>query len=231
MGRGAIAWHVRESSDVPDVTVNSVPSISTRPYKIFRLKEIQVENFVSHFTRKQTSGWLDEGELGYLDKLLLGGKASDRGPLATLWRIVLQRQLIGGNRLTRDTTRVVSFSNRRLSEFCHLRTFRSHLGRWDFEPYGIAISRDRLVALGGRPVIYGTEPDWQALGPADRPFFQLSHGPTQNWKEEQEWRVLGDLDLIQVLPEQAIVFVATEAEARQLAPTCPWPLLVLDDQL
>ncbi len=225
--QGAIAWHVYDPKI--DANVPNGPDKIARPVasKFLWLTDIDPNRYVSHFTRRQKCGWLDEGEAKFLDSLLFGGSNPERGPLATLFRIVLQRQLISNNRLTRDSSRVVCFTNRALSEFEQLRSFRSHLARWDFEPYGIAIDRSVLIAAGGRPVEYGTEVDWLRMPAERRPFFQLGEPGKSSWEFEDEWRYVGDFDLGKIAADQVIVFVANEKDAREIALVSPWPILVL----
>ena len=129
----------------------------------------------------------------------------------------------------RGGVKVVSFTKASLEDLRGLRTFRSHRGRWDFEPYGICIRRDSLAALGGRPVQYGDEQLWRSLPADDRPFFQKFDTCEQDidWRVEQEWRYLGDLDLTQIAPDEGLVFVPSQAEAEHAARLSPWPVTVL----
>ena len=227
--QGAIAWHVYDSkleANAPCELVNvEQPTVA----RVLRLADIDPSRYVSHFTRRQKGGWLDESDATYLDSLLFGGSSPDRGSLATLIRIVVQRQLVANNRLTRDSSRVVCFTNRLLGEFKQLRSFRNHLARWDFEPYGIAIDRTVLVGAGARPVEYGSELAWQQMAAESRPFFQLADAGSANWEIEDEWRYVGDFDLAKVAPHQAIVFVASEDDAKLISPVSSWPVLVLQE--
>ncbi len=228
--QGAIAWHVVGPPADPSFRFSANDAVCQGSFtKILRLDQIDPEKYVSHFTRRQRGAWLDESEANYLDSLLLGHANRHRGALATLQRIVVQQQLIADNRLTRDASRVVCFTNRPLREFRRLRFFRNHLARWDFEPYGVAIDRAVLTSLGGRPVVYGDESDWERMDSAHRPFFQRADGVSANWTIEAEWRVVGDLNLTHLRADEAMVFVASDADARNLAPYCRWPIVVLND--
>jgi hypothetical protein len=149
-----------------------------------------------------------------------------------LWRIARSGRLIAGSEFVRGETPVVSLTAVPLSEIRALRTYRSHLSRWDFEPYGICIRRDWLERRGVRPVQYGDETLWDAMPPADRPFFQKreSHaagGKVLDWTVEQEWRHVGDLKLNGIPAHAAMLFVPSEPEARQLAASSPWPVVVV----
>lgn len=180
-----------------------------------------------HCTRGRQGAWPGESESQFRDWLLLSvPHPVDLSPLATLRRIVGQRHLIGGGPTLRAGQPVICFSAAPLLEFVSQRSFRSHLGRWDAEPYGLAISRAAAKRLGARPVIY-TDP---ATDPAiaERSRWRLQpRGTTFDWSREREWRLRGDLDLRQLAGDQAIVFVARRQELAHFADS-PWPVVALD---
>lgn len=124
---------------------------------------------------------------------------------------------------------VVCFSDVPVCELPRRRVFRPHLSRWDFEPYGIAIERERLEALTARPVIYGPADCWETLAEQERPFFQLSQSSSKkiDWESENEWRIMGDVRLETIAHDQAFVFVRTQTEAEIIADLSPWPIVVL----
>jgi hypothetical protein len=189
--------------------------------------------YLTHCTRGRLGPWPGQAEEAYLDDLLLDRSGADHSALAALWRIVRSRRLLASSELVRGPEPVVSLTAVPLPEIHQLRTFRSHLGRWDFEPYGICIRRDWLQQQGARPVHYGDDSLWEQLDTAERPFFQKSHsrtgkGAVLDWTVEREWRLLGDLRLNEIPRDAAIVFVPTRQEAHQLAMASPWPVAVLD---
>ncbi len=61
-----------------------------------------------------------------------------------------------------------------LSEFRSRRTFRNHLNRFDFEPWGIAFRRSALKGLA-QAVTYGSDDDWHRLPEQARHFFRKQH--------------------------------------------------------
>jgi hypothetical protein len=224
LDRGAMSWHVFDPAE-PKETSETWPAADGAP--VVPLAEIDPSRFLSHFTRRQHGAWEDEGENRFLDSLLFGFATSDRSAWATLLRIVLQCRLTAGSRLTRDVARVVCFTNRPLTDFAGLRIFRPHLARWDYEPYGIAIDRQVLARLGARPVSYGDTSTWRSLAAVDRPYFQLSQRGHADWSAEQEWRIVGDVDLDALAPGDAVIFVPSEEEAARMRPFSRWPVVVL----
>jgi len=125
-----------------------------------------------HCTRAIEGPWPDQVRSDYLAGLLWGDADSQRTPLTTLARIVCQEKLLATGRAIRGKQPVVCFTDVDLRDLPALRRFRTHRSRWDFEPYGMAICRDWLVARGARPVIYGDDAAWEHLDAVDRPFFQ-----------------------------------------------------------
>ena len=108
------------------------------------------------------------------------------------------------------------------------RTFRPHLHRWDYEPYGIGIRKSRLAALGARSVAYGVSADYEKLSADEQPFFQMQVTRDQrtDCTDEAEWRTVGDIGLRE-LSGDIFVFVPTKAEADAVSQYCHWPIVVL----
>ena len=186
--------------------------------------------YLVHCTRAIDGPWPDQDRDDYLDELLFGGSVTLRTPLTTLMRIVAKQVLLATGRAIRGRFPVVCFTGVSLSELPVLRTFRPHRGRWDFEPYGIAIRRDWLLARGTRAVVYGDDSVWENMDETKRPFFQRRFsGASQgiDWSIEQEWRHVGGLDLLDLPTDAAFVFVPTPAAATALCTFSRWPVLVL----
>lgn len=184
------------------------------------------DDYLVHWTRPPAGPWPDESEEAYLDRLILGTDCSNRTAFAALCRIVRSGRLIASGHLIRDATPVVCFTQVPLSEFADRRVFRPHLHRWDFEPYGVAIRRNRLEDLGVRRVIYGSEADYQSLDSAERPFFQKADSG-DDWRAEQEWRHPGTLELTSFEAQDAFVFVPTADEAAVVSRLSAWPVVVV----
>jgi hypothetical protein len=189
--------------------------------------------YLTHCTRRRDGPWPQQDEAEHIDDLILARPDADHSALSTLRRILEQRRLIAMAEAIRGATRVVSFTAVPLAELRRLRVFRPHRGRWDFEPYGICIRRDWLEGCGVRHVVYGDDPLWEDLSPDDRPFFQLrrTRRPAArgsiDWAVEDEWRVVGDVDLSQIPRDAAMVFVPSRAEAQVVAGLSRWPVTVV----
>ncbi|MBM4088813.1 MAG: hypothetical protein FJ276_05190 [Planctomycetes bacterium] len=201
------------------------------PGRIITWADMGPADYLTHCTRRQDGPWPDQSEEDYLDDFLLARPGSDHSPLAALRRIATNQVLRGSASAIRGGTKVVCFTAVGLNEIGSLRTFRPHRGRWDFEPYGISISRNWLQDRGTRPVRYGDATEWDCLPDSERPFFQCRFAGQQatiDWSVEREWRHVGDVDLKPLPSNAALLFVPSASEANALAPHSRWPVLVVE---
>jgi hypothetical protein len=238
---GAVGWvvstrqlvrreSVQQSASIAHSLVDG-PRLHRGPAPIIEPPSSDRWTSLTHCTRRRDGPWPEQSEAEFLDDLILQRRESAHSALASLARIVNERCLRASNEGIRGDTPVVSFTAAPLDEIAGMRIFRSHRGRWDFEPYGICISQDWLAQRGVRPVHYGNEQLWRALPAADQPFFQIGQSVTSQqvmvWTAEQEWRHVGDLDLRRLPRDAAFVFVPTRDEADRLAEISPWPVAVV----
>ncbi len=232
---GAVGWLVMNAAGEPEHDPSTpwlaAPAVERSAAPLAPCPPADDWPYLTHCTRRRTGPWPGEHEDHFLDDLILDRAGADHSALAALWRIARSGRLIAGSDFVRGETPVVSFTAVPLPDIGTLRTFRAHLSRWDFEPYGICIRRDWLQRRGTRPVLYGDESLWGALPTADRPFFQkraseTASGRVLDWTVEQEWRHVGDLRLDGIPADAALLFVPSAAEAWQLAASSPWPVVV-----
>lgn len=190
------------------------------------------QDWLIHWTRGRHGPWPGQSDQQFCDGLLLAAEnEAEPSPLGTLQRIVRQRQLVGTCRTIGGEQPVVCLSALPLLTIAAARVFRSHLGRWDAEPYGVAIGRQAAERLGAQPVCYVDTQRRQAAsrpqvaGQPAVPRWRLQgRGRTFDWTAEQEWRVRGSLDLRRLAADEVIVFVDREEERAGLGP-CRWPVV------
>ncbi|MGI9517907.1 MAG: hypothetical protein ACR2NP_12720 [Pirellulaceae bacterium] len=214
-------YHARKSSTNPAVTARGIDS----NVLCVDLQSLDGE-FLSHWTRGRQRAMPDQSGLSQWDDLYFNSFEQD-GPLATLCRILAQQKLLASGLLVQDRFPVVCFTELPLGQFAEHRVFRPHLSRWDFEPWGISIRRSAIERLGGRPVEYGTAGQREGLTTGEKPFFVVINGESPDWSAEREWRVAGDIDLRQLGPDDAVVFVPDEDAARVVAAYSRWPITIL----
>ena len=219
---GAIGWYW-----LPEKICGSPSELSVKGD--FDDPELWTSDWLVHCTRGRADRWPDETLRQYQDALLLGGQsAAKRRALDALQRIVQSRRLIGSAITSAKSTPVVCFSSIPLRDLLHARSYRPHLKRWDYEPYGIAIRRRAASTMGARPVIYGTKDLREKLPSADRYLFQAS-GNTYDWTSEREWRVCGSVDLAKLPVEDVRVFVPQRDAAARIASVSPWQVVCVSD--
>jgi hypothetical protein len=183
--------------------------------------------WLTHCTRGRQGCWPDQSIDQFRDGLLLGDWHDQARPFETLLRILDQGKLIGTSFLKRSPMPTVSLSAAPLPDLLGRRSYRKHLGRWDWEPYGLCIKKSAIQRAGGRAVVYGSDRMYGELEEADQPYFQ-ARGHS-SWIEEKEWRVVGDLRLAEIPREQCVVFVPTLHEARILARITAFPVLMVEE--
>ncbi len=186
----------------------------------------QPDRWLVHSTRARSGAWPGESESQFMDSLLLSPpKNHEPSPLETLQRIIDQQRLIGTHRTSSSPSPVVCFTSLPLDQWLQRRAYRPHLGRWDAEPYGIAIDRGFAESLGIAPVIYGDQQTLDALPSDDRWLYQAA-GETYDWTSEQEWRAKGVVDLSR-LPVDAVRVFVTSTDAANRLRSVPWKIVVV----
>ena len=197
--------------------------------------------WLTHCTRGMRGPLPSESDDQYRDRLWLSGTEDDAHPLQALIQICSDGHVRGSTRTTRTDQPSVSLSAVPLTELLSRRIFRPHLGRWDWEPYGVVIRREAISRCGGRQVLYGSEVDYKGLDESDRPFFQpaRSQGAAKrsgqganppsklagvDWTEEREWRLMGNLRFRELDVSEYFFFVLTARESQQLARIAPAPV-------
>ncbi|MFH0765390.1 MAG: hypothetical protein V2A61_03115, partial [Calditrichota bacterium] len=176
--------------------------------------EFENRDYLFHWTRGVFGPWPGETLADYFRVLTVASSGNPRGAWETLTFIVRSGILRGEGRMLRGREPALSFTAlppaKALARIC----YRSALGHWNYEPYGLAVPLTSLETLGARPVIYGEREVFYHLSDNLKPYYQYakdqssdespledeeakrppSETPNAAWRGEQEWRLLGDLD-------------------------------------
>ena len=189
------------------------------------------DDWLLHWTRASAGPWPGESSEDFLDALILRTQTANHSAVTTLLRILSEGFLRASAEGIRGSSPVVAFTGVPLHEFRQRRVFRKHRHRFDFEPWGIAIRRNRLMDLGVRPVIYGDDEIWNSLNSDERRFFQkaTSGGATNN-SDEFEWRAIGDVDLSHLSRTDVCVFVDSIEAAQLVSFHSPWNVIVVPER-
>ncbi|MBI5115948.1 hypothetical protein HZA56_05700 [Candidatus Poribacteria bacterium] len=176
--------------------------------------------YLIHYTRACPGPWPGQKILDYCRSLVHGDRDSTHTAFDTLMRIIEERRVRGGARLTRGNCPVVSFTECVPREVRDLTEWRPALVRWSFEPYGVAFPLQSLFRMGARPVIYAVEAAYQDLSEELRHLFQLQSPSGRTWAPEKEWRIKGDLEISDSLGREMVIIVRTLDEARKVEECC-----------
>jgi hypothetical protein len=233
---GAIEWLVVDSTErreAPNAELND--SISEIYNPIFTIPWLESSStirdwpYLTHCTRARLYEWSDQSLSAEWDRWLFHGWPDETSPWDTLVQIAKSQRLMASPDMTRNQVPTVSFSAVPLPELLSRRTYRNHLRRWDWEPYGVCITQAALSSWNAREVIYGDENTWEQLAPEARPWFQprSSKNGKHDWQQEKEWRVVGDVRLRKLPWESVFFFVPTRKEAQRLSRISSWPIAVV----
>jgi len=241
LDRGAIGWlktKLPQSSGsqvTPQETQfrcrtsnNSPACPSHQPIFPMRLLRPTVTKFLIHCTRARRGPWPDQSVPQFHDELLQYPWDEQPTALMTLQRILKQQRLIATNHFRRGNKDTVCFASKKLSDLLSMRRFQSHLARWDWEPYGIMIDQAWLESHDAKKVSYVDRNAAKKLNIDELSFCQVvsNEEGAIDWRQEQEWRIVGDVRLNQIPFSKAVVFVPTQAEAFSIQPFSRWPIVV-----
>lgn len=158
-------------------------------------------------------------------KLLSSNDYYPNRALETLKNIIIERRIRGSSTHQRDGNNVVAFSSLHPKDILSLMSWRKRYVRWNFEPYGIAIGREAAVKAGIQPVFYGKPALYKKLSDKDKPYFQSEGENGSNWREEHEWRFLGDLNLTEINPSNIKIIVGKPDEIENIKRTTEFEII------
>ncbi len=174
------------------------------------------KDYLYHYTRSCPGPWPGEEPHDYLLRLLQGDSASAHTAIDTLARILNEQRVRASHLLVRGKHPVVSLTSRPPHELDAFRRWNRSQARWTLEPCGIAVKKVLLRKMGAKPTIYGDASVYGSISPKELYRFQLSTRRS-SWAAEREWRLNGDLWLMDITPEDYFVFVPSSADAVRLA--------------
>ncbi len=172
------------------------------------------EPFVIHWTRTAAGPWPGETKMEYYRSVA----ASDdypRAGLHTLRRILDSRRLVASGWRMPERRPCVCFSALPPVEVAPLMRWRARYRRMSFEPYGIGLRRSVAEDLGIVPVHYYNADSEEPPDGENRWRWQSS-GAITDWRQEQEYRHCGDVDLSAVDDEDMVVFCRFREETECL---------------
>ena len=174
-------------------------------------------DYLIHWTRAANGPWPDERSIDFYRDVMTAGQYP-RSACDTLHRILKTRRLAGSPRHMPAKTAVVSFTGLPPLACLPLMRWRARFGEMSFEPYGVGIRRSWADKVGIQPVIYYDNPARPPSGV--EAWLTQSRGVKTDWRQEDEYRYRGDLDLSQVPSDQLLAFCLTPVESGRIETEC-----------
>lgn len=163
--------------------------------------------YLIHWTRSFHHKWPGEKQIDYY-RDMCRRNTYPRSAIDSLRRILSTRNIHASSTHMPAGHKCVSFSARQPEELLPLIAWRARYRQMAFEPYGVGIVKDLASKLDIHPVHYGPGAD------SDTPrWLMQSTGRITDWRQEREYRHLGDFDLRAVAREDLIAFTHTAEEA------------------
>ncbi len=183
-------------------------------------------NYLTHMTRSH-HGHLPSETAADFYRDLLATDEYPRSALRVLQRIVRESCIRASHRFIRGRYDVVSLTAHDPIAATKLMRWRRRYVYYNFEPYGIAITRAAALNCGIRPVVYGDEAAFESLTEFERPFFQMAGSKVADWTPEAEWRHRGDFRLDDVPPDQVRVVVYRPEDVSLISAACDFEVVSL----
>jgi hypothetical protein len=188
--------------------------------KIVSTIPIKGWNYITHWTRSCYGPWPAEKPGAFYKRLAISNNIYPGNALETLKNILKYGRIRGSSRHLREGTSGVAFSSLHPAKILPLMRWRKRYVRWGFEPYGIAIEREAAIRSGIQPVIYSKPELYGRLKEHDKPYFQ-NEGESGAWRDEHEWRYIGDFDLSGVSSDNLTIITFKQDEIGQIRDVTP----------
>lgn len=182
--------------------------------------------YLTHWTRSSHTPYPGETARRYYEDIVTSDKYP-RAAVDTLARIISERRLRASGRFMRAGLAVVSLTSLHPREAATLMRWRRRYVYYNFEPYGIAIHKDAAARLGTREVVYGPAEQYRRLPSEARAYFQNEGKAGTGWKAEAEYRVVGDMDLRLLDPDEIRIIVYRRRDREKLPRDCPYQVTPL----
>jgi hypothetical protein len=167
--------------------------------------------YVTHWTRGFNGSWPGESLIDYYGALL-NSTMYPRNAYDTLRNILIGRTIHASSRNMPGEIATVSFTGLRQTQMVDLIRYRARRREMSFEPYGVCIHKSAAERLGIRPVSY--ESDRGASRKRD--WLCQSEGRITDWRQEDEYRCLGNFNLSFVQNSDMVAVCRFKEEAERL---------------
>lgn len=179
---------------------------------------------ICHWTHTLNGPWPGQSRGDYYRNIAESDIYPNSG-LGSLINILRTKRIYASSGNIRENQKAVAFSNLHPKDMLSLMSWRKRYVRYNFEPYGIAVTRQVAAASGIRPVIYGPLSLYRRLADSDKPFFQNEGENGGEWRPENEWRHLNDIDLSRFSISDLLVIVRDKSEIEAINKLGEWRII------
>ncbi|MDF1544564.1 MAG: hypothetical protein P1R58_05620 [bacterium] len=176
--------------------------------------ESEKPDYLIHWTRSSNGCWPGEKRADFILDII-ASTSYPRSAFHTLQRIVTQHRLFASSRHMPIGSATVSFSSLLPTELIPLMRWRARYREMSFEPYGIGLDRELAHELEIREVNYDTGGDKITANRSPQ-WLTQSRGKKTDWRCEQEYRALGNIDLTNLPKDKLILFCRFQDQAASL---------------
>lgn len=169
--------------------------------------------YLYHYTRSTYGPCPHESREHYLRCLLAGDPLVANTALDILIKIARDGVLRPHGGMIRGQVPIISWTSISPYDFERIKSWNAAVLRWTVEKCGIAVRKRVLKELGTKPVCYLHSHYYKRLPEHERYRFQKHEPPKTHWKHEREWRLLGELNISLLSPDNAFWFVASHKDA------------------
>jgi len=168
--------------------------------------------YVIHWTRASKNPWPTENKFNYY-QAITNSNIYPRNAFASLKNMLTYGQIKASSQHMPKNIPTVSFSGLPPQDAVSLMHWRSRYCQMSFEPYGIGIEKAYALSMGIQEVKY-YQPGQKPKGVF--PWLYQSIGRQADWRLEDEYRHLGDLDLLCIPNNKIISFCYRHHEAHDI---------------
>lgn len=184
--------------------------------RINQRTERALADYLIHWTRSCNGPWPGETRGDFCRAIARSGSEYPRSGWDTLSRMLSEKKVRASRRHLAGAQAMVAFTAASLSECAALMSYRSRYREMTIEPYGLALPRETVKALGGRMIQYLPPSQWRKLSPPAQLFAHAEGPDGAKWKQEKEWRIVDDLDLGEIW-SKLIILTPDAISARRIS--------------
>ncbi len=178
-----------------------------------QIREI-ADTHLIHWTRTSNSAWPTEKLIDYYSDII-NADSFPRNAFNTLQNILGIQRIVSSSAHMPANIPTVSFSGTLPEYFLPLMRYRARYRQMSFEPYGIGVEKKYAQSIGIKPVCYYDRSEKNHLD-ASEEWLMQSSGVKSDWRKEDEYRHLGNLDLSKISRNKLLCFCYITQEATML---------------